>query len=178
MEILEAIVTRRSHRHFTQEAVTEAELREIVRAGMQAPSGHDRRPWLFLTIRDRRKMQELLPLSPWWEALEEAQVLIVVSADAERLQGIPAEFGVHSCSAASQNMLLAAYGLGLGGVWLGICEGHKSYEAFRAILGIPDHARVVSMLAIGHPAERKEPEDRLDRAKWFVETWGATAKDE
>jgi len=175
MDVMEALLTRRSQRNYTRETVTDAELRRIVRAGMYAPSGHDRRPWLFLTVRDRAKMRQLMPLSPWWAMLETAQAIIVVCADTRLLNGIPVEFGIDSCCAASQNMLLAAHGLGLGGVWLGICEGHESYERFKAVLGIPDYARVVSMIAVGRPAETKEAEERMDCGKWFLETWGSPA---
>ncbi len=101
--------------------------------------------------------------------LQTAGAVIVTCCD-ERLMGdFPAEFFTDSCAAATENMLLAAHSMGLGGVWLGVCEGSEFYMQFCNLIGLPPHLRVTSMIALGNPAEEKEFTKRFDPAKWVQE---------
>lgn len=177
MDALEAIMTRRSVRSYTGEPIAQEQLRQIVAAGMQAPSAHDKRPWQMLTITDRETMRGLIPLSPWWGLLETAAVAIVVCSDTRGQEDISHEFQVDGCAAATQNMLLATHAMGLGGVWLGVCEGEDNCHAFRKHLAISDYAKVVSMIAVGHPTEPVKPVDNMDSTKWFEDRWGHTVED-
>ncbi|MEG1525728.1 MAG: nitroreductase family protein [Clostridia bacterium] len=175
MDLFEALLTRRSVRSFSEEPVSKEDHTAIVRAGMHAPSAHDQQPWRMLSITNRRTLDQLVPLTPWWDLLHSVPLAIVICSDTRLLNGITPEFQVDGCVAATENMLLAAYGLGLGAVWLGICDGEQNYEIFKQIIGIPDYARVISMIAIGHELEGQDtvvPEDRLDQSKWFFEQWG------
>lgn len=171
MDALEAIMTRRSVRSYTGEPITREQLRQIVAAGMQAPSAHGKRPWQMLTLTDRETMRRLIPLSPWWNMLETAAAAIIVCTDTREQEEISHEFQVDGCAAATQNMLLAAHAMGLGGVWLGICEGENNCAAFRECLRIPNYVEVVSMIAIGHPTESVKPVDNMEPDKWFEECW-------
>lgn len=172
MDALEAIMTRRSVRSYTGEPITRQQLRQIVAAGMQAPSAHGKCPWQMLTLTDRETMRGLIPLSPWWNMLETAAAAIIVCADTRHQEGISHEMQVDGCAAATQNMLLAIHAMGFGGVWLGVCEGEDNCAAFREYLGIPDYAKVVSMIAVGHPTAPAKPVDNMDSNKWFKERWG------
>lgn len=171
MDALDAIMTRRSVRSFTGEPITEKQLYQIVAAGMQAPSAYGKRPWQILTLTDREIMRRLIPLSLWWNMLEKAAVAIVVCSDTREQEKISHEFQVDGCAAATQNMLLASHAMGLGGVWLGVCEGESNCDAFRECLRIPDYAKVVSMVAVGHPTARTKPMIHTDTTKWFKEFW-------
>ena len=66
MDALEAIMTRQSIRSYTGEGISRQMLRQIVSAGMQAPSAHACASWRFLTITDRETMRGIIPYSPWW----------------------------------------------------------------------------------------------------------------
>ena len=115
MDALEAIMTRQSIRSYTGEGISRQMLRQIVSAGMQAPSAHACASWRFLTITDRETMRGIIPYSPWWGLLEEAAALIVVCTDTRGVEGISHEFQVDGCAAAMENMLLAVHAMGLAG---------------------------------------------------------------
>ncbi|GAH58336.1 unnamed protein product, partial [marine sediment metagenome] len=81
------------------------------------------------------------------------------------------DWWVQDCSAATENLLIAAGALGLGAVWLGI-HGHPEREmAAREVLGIPDHIGVLSLVSIGHPAVEAEPRTQYDPARVHGEKW-------
>ena len=87
--------------------------------------------------------------------------------------GDPAISGwwVQDCSAATENILVAAAGLGLGAVWLG-CHGRPEREqVIRDVLGIPQDVHVLSLLPIGHPAEEKEARTQYDPARVHADQW-------
>lgn len=177
MNALEAIMTRRSVRSYTGEPITRQQLQQIVAAGMQAPSAHGKCPWQMLTLTDREIMRRLIPLSSWWDMLETAAAAIIVCSDTRGQEDISHEFQVDGCAAATQNMLLAIHAMGLGGVWLGVCEGEDNCAEFRECLGIPNYSKVISMIAVGHPTAPIKPEDRMDATKWFEEHWDNTVED-
>ena len=77
-------------------------------------------------------------------------------------------FVVEDCSAAIQNMLLAAHGLGLGAVWCGIYPHKHLIQPISKILDLPEMILPVGLVAVGVKAEEKEPEDRYDERKFIL----------
>lgn len=173
MKDLEVITTRRSIRDFTGEAINRKDIEAIVSAGMQAPSAHDTKTWRMLTVTDREVMKKLIPLSPWWGLLNKTGVLIAVCSEITDT-AIPKLFQINGCSAAAENMLLAANALDLGGVWLGVADGEDNYCAVKEVLGIPESVELVCLLAIGVPATLPESTERYEPSKWYREKWGNT----
>ena len=174
---MEAILTRRSVRAFTNEPVSEADIRAIVRAGMYAPSAHNRRTWQMLSITDRAALDALAPLNRWWSMLREATLCVVTLAHYPGVKPEDEEFLVQNSAAATQNMLLAIHALGLGGVWLGIQPLRPYYEDVKSLLNIPADVRVVSLIAAGHirpplPA-RAAPQERFEEEKWHKERYAS-----
>ncbi len=99
--------------------------------------------------------------------LSEATAAIAVCGQIE----ISPDYWTQDCSAATENILVAAAGLGLGTVWLGCHPREERVSAIKNILGIPEGIGVLSLIAVGHPAEEKDPrtqydEDRDHREKW------------
>lgn len=177
MDALKAIRTRVSVRDFTGEGISQDKLRQIIEAGMSAPSAHGMRPWRILTITDNKKMRKLIPFSPWWGLLENAAVLIAVCAEPGNQKEISHEFRVDGCAAAAENMLLAAHAMEMGGVWLGVCEGEDNCEPVKKELGIPHDIELICMLAIGQPVNSiKKAPCRMEHEKWYQEIWGDHAK--
>jgi nitroreductase len=163
---LSLIFSRRSIRKYSDMRVSDADARSLLEAGMAAPSANNRRPWQFVLIRDKRTLQRLAAAHPYGKMLAEAALAIAVCGD-------PAvsDWWVVDCAAATENILLAAAGLGLGGVWLG-CHGRKEREEeVRRELNIPASMGVLSLIALGHPAERKEPRTQYDPAKIHADRW-------
>ena len=165
-ERLEMIFARRSIRRYTGQAVSDADIKSLLEAGMAAPSASNRKPWHFVAVTDRDLLNALAAAHPYGKMLGHAPLAIAVCGD-------PAisDWWVQDCTAATENILVAASGLGLGAVWLG-CHGNPEREqATREVLGIPEQIGVLSLLSIGHPGEEKEPRTQYDAARVHADSW-------
>ena len=78
---------------------------------------------------------------------------------------------VQDCSAATENLLLAAVALGLGTVWLGVYPRDERVSSVRPILGLPDHIIPLNLVSIGHPAEQKPPRTQYDESRVHRGGW-------
>lgn len=163
---LSMIFARRSVRRYADKPVSDADLRALLEAGMAAPSANNRRPWHFVAVRDRAVLEALAAAHPYGTMIAGAGLGIAVCGD----PGVAGSWVV-DCSAATENILVAAAGLGLGGVWLGVHGDAARENALRTVLGIPETIRILSLLSIGHPAERKEPRTQYDEARVHRERW-------
>jgi nitroreductase len=169
VEALDAIMTRRSIRAFSEEPVTDEEIETVLRAAMAAPSAHNRRPWRFVVIRDRETLGRLSQATLFAKPLERAQAGIVVCS--ERRVDPYAGFWVIDCAAAIENALLAAHAIGLGAVWIGVHPVVPFAYAVRRIIGAPRAVAVHSMIAVGRPAEPRPPVDRFEDGWVRRERW-------
>jgi nitroreductase len=163
---LDVIFSRRSIRQYTGEPVAEADVESLLQAGMAAPSASNRRPWHFIVVTDQETLAQLAREHPYGEMLAQAAVGVAVCGD-------PAisDWWVQDCSAATENILIAAAALGLGAVWLG-CHGRPERErVVRHVLGIPNRIGVLSLISIGHPAENKEARTQYDPAQVHRGRW-------
>lgn len=173
MEMLEGILTRRSVRKYTGEPVSDEELRAILTAGMSGPSAVNARPWSFLVIRDKETLERTVEAAGRATTpLKDADVGILVCGDMEKAFSRAPDFWVIDGSISCQNMLLAAHGLGLGGVWLGVWPVEEKITGVRELFDLPDPIVPHSLLAIGRPAEQPAPreglyeEERIHWEKW------------
>ena len=172
METMEAIRTRRSVRQYTGEPISRDQLETLLKAGMYAPSARDRRPWVFVTATRPETLNLLAEKATWWKMLPQAGTGILVCADMEKGADLVPEMHLSGSNAAIQNILLAAHDMGLGAVWLGVCENSPLEPVVREVFHLPDHIRVVGLVAVGHPAaEPKQPETRVDLSLWHEEQW-------
>jgi nitroreductase len=165
-EKLGIIFSRRSIRVYTGEPVIEADIQSLLEAGMAAPSASNRKPWHFVVVTDRDTLRDLAREHPFGKMMAYAGVAIAVCGD-------PAisDWWVQDCSAATENILVAATGLGLGAVWLGSHGRPEREQAVRGVLGIPDHIGVLSLLSIGHPGEEKEARTQYDPVRVHRGHW-------
>lgn len=165
-ERLSIIFARRSIRTYTGEPVSAGDIESLLQAGMAAPSGSNRKPWHFVVVTDRSTLQALGERHPYGRMIANAALGIAVCGDPS-----VSEWWVQDCSAATENILVAAAGLGLGAVWLG-CHGRPEREqVVRDVLGIPQRIGVLSLLSIGHPAEDKEARTQYDEQCVHRDAW-------
>lgn len=169
MELWEAILTRRSIRKFKSHPIPDVLIEKILRAGMQAPSARNKQPWHFVLVKNREMLDKISEIHPYAYMLKEAPLGILICGDSEIETTI--EYIVQDCSAATQNMLLAAHDLGLGAVWLGIFPREQRVKAMRELLEIPQKIIPVSMIAVGYPDEKKSYEDRFKPERVHYEKW-------
>jgi hypothetical protein len=112
METLQAILTRRSVREFTNQDVSKEDLNDLLRAGMQAPSAGNEQPWHFIVIDDPELLKKIPEFHPYAKMLNEAPLAILVCSD-RNLEKHRATW-LQDCSAAIENILLTAHAKGLG----------------------------------------------------------------
>lgn len=169
MEALEAIHGRRSIRRYTAQPVSEEMIEKMLRAAMAAPSAGNQQPWQFVVIDDRKILDAIPKFHPYSAMLREAPLAIVVCGDErqERYKG----YWVQDCSAATQNLLLAAHALGLGAVWLGVYPIMDRVAKAQELLGLPSQVIPLAIVAVGHPAEKKGPEDRFQASRVHRNRW-------
>ena len=169
MDALEAIYTRRSVRSFTQEAISDDDLQDLLKAGMQAPSARNEQPWHFIVIDDPEKLHAIPEFHAHAKMLFEAPMAILVCSD-RKLESKRAAW-LQDCSAATENILLAAHAKGLGGVWLGIFPDSERVFGMQNLLEMPKDVRPVALIALGHPAVTPTPEDRFDPKRVHLNQW-------
>ncbi len=157
MSIIDAIKTRRSIRQFTDQKVDETVLQHILAAAMHAPSAIDEQPWQFIVLDDRALMDAIPQFHPHAAMIAQAPVGVLICGD-KRLFKLK-DYWVQDCSAATQNMLLAAHALGLGAVWTGIYPSEERVQAFVNLLGLPDFLIPFALVPIGYPNETPPAKD-------------------
>jgi nitroreductase len=164
---LDTVLSRRSIRRYTDEPVSAEDLRHLLEAGMAAPSSRNRRPWHFVTVTDRGTLDRLAEVHPHGKMLFEATAAIAVCGDT----AISPDYWVQDCSAATENILVEAAGMGLGTCWLGVHPREERIEAIAGVLGIPDDTGILSLIAVGHPAEEKEARTQYDESRVHRDKW-------
>lgn len=169
MDALEAIMTRRSIRKFTDEPVSDERIEVILRAAMAAPSAGNQQPWRFVVVKDRAMMESIAQTTPYGAMLREAAFALVIGADVHDLKH--AVMWEQDCSAATQNALLAIHAMGLGAVWLGFWPKNERVMPLKVVLGMPDGVEPMAVLAVGYPAEEKPAIDRYDAEKIRIDRW-------
>lgn len=169
MDALEALMTRRSTRVYTDKTVTDDQILKILAAGMQAPSAGNQQPWHFVVVRQREHLDGLAAVLPFGTMLGRAPLGIVVCADVGREQ--QADYWVQDCAAATENILLACHALGLGAVWIGVYPRDERVLALRERLSLPETVIPLCAIAIGWPAERPAPVDRFRPDRIHDERW-------
>jgi nitroreductase len=169
MDAIEAILSRRSIRRYAPQPVPEAVIRQLLEAAMSAPSAGNEQPWQFVVITDRRILDEIPRFHPYAEMLKEATVAILVCGDL-RLEKYR-DHWVQDCSAATQNILLAAHAKGLGAVWVGIYPTEDRVVRIRKLLGLPSHVVPLCLVPLGHPAEQIPRAERYDASRVHRNQW-------
>lgn len=159
------IVTRVSVRRFTDEPVSDVEVTALLHAAMAAPTGVNKQPWEFIVVDDPKLLKLLADSLPYAKMSAKAPVAIIVCGNNERfLTGEDSVLWEQDCSAASENILLAAHALGLGGVWTCLYPHTDRIDPVKKILGIGDNLVPFSLIPIGHPEADHKPMD-----KWHPE---------
>lgn len=160
--VLENIFARKSVRSYTDQPVSREQLDTLVRAAMAAPSGRDMRPWKFVVVDDAAVMDSLSRQLPYAKMLQEAAAAIVVCGDMSIVDksGNPSVNWQFDCSAATQNLLLAAEAMGLGAVWTGVHPYEDRLAAVKRALILPEHIIPLNVIPIGYPKGEPLPKDK------------------
>ena len=166
-QTLETIFNRKRVRKYTERPVEKEKLETLVRAGMAAPSSRDRRPWEFVIVTDRDlldKMGDGLPLA---RMLKETKQAIIVCGDTVKSENA----WQLDCSAAAQNILLAAESMGLGAVWTAAYPYPERMKIIRDALQLPEHILPLTVIPLGYPTGIEKPKDKYNKKQIHYNGW-------
>ncbi len=169
-EILETIYRRRSIRKYQPKPVEPEKLVTLLKAGMAAPSARNDQPWEFVVVDREDVMAQFhtrMKFGPY-----NAPAAIVVCQNprvGKSPKGNP--FWVQDCSAAIENILIAAVGLGLGTVWLGVYPNEETISIVKEIVHLPEHVTPLAVLYVGYPDEQKDAHTKYDEARIHWQTY-------
>jgi nitroreductase len=169
MDAFEAICTRRSVRKYTEQPVPEELVKELLLAAMHAPSAGNEQPWHFVVIKDRKTLDAIPGFHPYAAMTRQVSVAILVCGEPaqEKYSGR----WMLDCSAATQNILLAARARGLGTVWVGIYPEAARIAGIRTLLSLPDDVIPLSLIPVGYPAEEVPRADRFNPSRVHFDKW-------
>ena len=166
-DTLDIIYRRRSIRAFQPGAVPRELLLELLRAAMAAPSAVDRQPWEFVVVTSPGRLHLLQDILPYGKYPAPAAILVCGRPDLAQNE-TDGNFWVQDCSAATENLLLAAAGLNLGAVWTAVYPKQDLILQVNHILGIPSFVIPLNVVLVGWPGEEKpaRTQYREDRVHW------------
>ena len=151
MDTYEALTTRRSVRSYRSGAVSDEVIERLLRAAMFAPSAGNQQPWQFIVVRDRQLLDTVPSFHPYCKMITQVEVAIVVCGDPEGKKW--PDFWAQDCSAAVQNLLLAARAEGLGTVWTGVYPRQERMAQCRETFTIPERIVPFAIVPVGWPSE-------------------------
>lgn len=176
---LAVIMTRTSIRSYTGDPVSQEQLETILKAGMAAPTAMNGQPWRFIVVTDKETIKNVFASGFRGEMFTQAGAVIVVCGQSTQMRKPfgqpdapeteqPNMFWFEDCSAAAENILLAAHALGLGAVWTAGYPAQERIVPIAEALGIPANVIPLCIIPVGVPAENPEPKDKWnpDNIHW------------
>ena len=160
-ETISTILSRKSVRDYSDRKVSADTIEMLLRAAMSAPTAVNKQPWKFIVVTNEDKLKQMADSLPYAKMIKTAPLVVVVCGNAAKfLDGEAREFWVQDCSAATENMLLAAHSLGLGAVWTGAYPGMERVNMLRNILDLESNLIPLCAVPIGYPAENPEVKNK------------------
>jgi len=168
-ETLETIFNRRSIRKYSKKIIDKRTIDLLIKAGLSAPSNVNKMTWEFIVIDDKKILEKIAAVTLYGKMTKDAPLAIVVCGNLDRaLPGEGSDFWVQDCSAATENILLAAHSLGLGAVWTGVYPTvDRIRNVSKAIGNVPQNVIPLALIPIGYPldeeilSEKELPTDRV-----------------
>jgi nitroreductase len=157
---------RRSHRKFTSLELEPDEVRLILRAALMAPTSKGQRAWQFIVVDNKQDIEKLADAKDLGsQFLKDAPLAVAVLGDP-----VQNDCWVEDGSIAAISMQYQAEELGLGSCWIqmrgrGVSDGTTADTVIRGILDIPENLNVLCIVAFGHKADERKPQNE-DKLKW------------
>lgn len=169
--VLENIHARKSVRQFTDEPVSQEHIETMLKAAMAAPTAVNYQPWRFVVITERARLDAMAEVLPYAKMLKQAPLAIVVCGETTWFEGRENTYWQQDCSAATQNILLAAEALGLGAVWTGVYPNMDLARPLAEFLGLPGTVQPLCCIPIGHHDGTTQPRDKWKPENIHYERW-------
>jgi nitroreductase len=172
MDIMDVIFSRRSIRAYQERKVEHELLIKLLQAAMAAPTAANAQPWEFVVVDDPEQMAAIRQAMPFGHY--QAPAAIVVCGNPEIANNSAGKlYWVQDCSAAMENILIAAAGLGLGTVWLGVYPLESRVEAIRKVFNMPANVTPLGIAYVGYPAEQKEARTQYEERRVYWQAYEA-----
>ena len=170
--VLDNILARTSIRSYQDRPVEQDKIEKMLRAGMAAPSAVDKRPWHFVVVTDKQLLNGLAEANPNAGMAARAPLAIVVCGDKTKALTRVPDYWVQDVAAATENILLAAQGMGLGAVWTGTFPNEGRVQGVTRVLNLPEHIIPFCTIVIGYPEKYQAPKDKWDEGNISYNTFG------
>lgn len=169
MEVQEALLNRRSIRKYKNQNINKEDIDLILKAAMYAPSAMNTQAWHFIVIDNKAVLLDTLKSIPYAEMLKQGASAILVCGDSSIEKN--KSWLLQNCSAVTENILLSAFGLGIGSCWIGIHGMEEIVRNIKQQFKLPDNVVPVSLISLGYPDEEIKAEDRFDKNKIHYNKW-------
>lgn len=163
---MNSIYNRRSIRKYEDKNIPKSKLEQLVKAGMQAPSAHNKKPYEFIIVTEKELLNKLSETGLYCHMLKYAAAAIVVMSKADE-QETP--YWQADCGAVVENILLEATELGIGSCWIGEYPNIEKSQKVKEILLIPEDYQVFATISLGYAQEKKSPNDNYYKEKVHYE---------
>ena len=166
MDFKELAQMRRSHRKFTEEEISAEEVQLIMRTALMSPTSKSQRSWQFVVVDDKMDLEKLSDAKDLGgQFIKGAAMAVVVLGDP-----MQNDCWVEDGAIAAISMQYQAEDLGLGSCWVqmrgrGLSDGTTADEVIRGILDIPENLSCLCVVAFGHKADERKPQNE-DKLKW------------
>ena len=170
--VLDNILARTSIRSYQDRPVEQDKIEKLLRAGMAAPSAVNKQPWHFVVVTDKQVLNGLAEANPNAGMAARAPLAIVVCGDKTKALTRVPDYWVQDASAATENILLAAQGMGLGAVWTGTYPVTERVDKVAAVLNLPEHIVPFCTIVIGYPEQYQAPKDKWKEENISYNTYG------
>ena len=173
-DLLEMIYSRKSVREYTDQKVEKEKIDNLLKAAMSAPSGMNTQPWDFVVVDDKEVLEQLGDVKRGAHMVKNAALAIVVCGNMNKAaDGYHQDYWVQDCSAATENILLAAHAQGLGAVWTEVFNSNMDLvKKVREILDLPDYVVPLDTISIGYPVEvNTEPRSKYKESNVHYNKW-------
>ena len=162
------IFKRRSIRSFEDKPVEPEKVERILRAGMKAPSAHNKQPWEFLVVTDKDKRDALSQMSPYAGMVAYAPVAIIVIGHPDSMTE---KFMPQDLGACTENILLQIVEEGLGGCWMGFYPEMARCATITNYFNLPEDRIPFCVIALGYSQRENSFVDRYDASKVHFNKW-------
>ena len=163
---MEEIYKRRSIRKYTDKEISDEDMKKILKAGMNAPSAHNLKPYDLIVIKNKKTLNKLAEAGQYSKMLYEANAAIAVCSRADNKE---TPYLQADCGAVTENILLEATHLGIGTCWIGGYPNIEKTAKEKEILEIPDDYQVFCLISMGYPAEERKVNDNYYEEKVHCE---------
>ncbi|HBF88674.1 MAG TPA: nitroreductase family protein [Bacteroidales bacterium] len=169
MDVLNCIINRRSIRRFKNQNIEIQKVEDILKAAMYAPTARNQQTFEFVVINNRQMLDDISEIHPYANMLKQAPLAILVCHNHQKVKSDG--FWIQDLAAVTQNILLQAYSLGIGSVWLGVYPREDRENGLKKYLNLPEDIVPFSLVALGYADENPHTTNRYDSNKIHFNRW-------